>query len=188
MKLFKNVGVEDLKAILTDGILPISKTGNDNWEDSYRGNNSTEVVYLHHPTGKQNTFTQYGIVLVEVEIDDAKENKLSDIDANAGKYTEFIADEVKPENITAVYIPEILKDRVQEDVEGVADRITWVKMTANVDEDPASYKNFNIIAADAAMLNTFAKTTGVHTDAMGYFRGTLENGTVFDLYDVHYEI
>ncbi len=188
MKLFKNVGVEDLKAILTEGILPISKTGNDNWEEGNRGNNSTEVVYLHRPTGKQNTFTQYGIALVEVEIDDAKENKLSDIDANIGKYTEFIADEVKPENITAVYIPEILKDRVQDDIKDVADRITWVKMTADVDEDPASYENFNIIAADDETLDLFAKTTSVHTDAMSYFTGTREDRVVFHLYDVRYEI
>lgn len=188
MKLFKNVGVEDLKAILTEGILPIAKTGNDNWEEGNRVNNSTEVVYLHTPTGEQNTFAQYGLALVEVEIDDAKENPMAEIDSNQGKYIEFVADEVKPENITAVYIPEILKDRVQDDVKDVADRITWVKMTAKVDEDPASYANFNLIAADAVTLDTFAKTTSIHTDEMGYFRGTLENRTVFELYDVHYEI
>lgn len=33
MKLFKNVGIEDLESILKNGILPISETGNDNWEE-----------------------------------------------------------------------------------------------------------------------------------------------------------
>lgn len=190
MKLFKNVGVEDLKAILTEGILPISKTGNDNWEEGLRGSNSTEVVYLHLPTGKKNTFTQYGIALVEVEIDDAKENQMSEIDGNIGKYTEFITDEVKPENITAVYIPEILKDRVSEDVKDVADRITWVKITAEM--DPPSHKlgdgDFDTIPVDDETLDLFVRTTGVHTDDMDYFTGEREDRTVFHLYDVRYEI
>ena len=49
MKLFKNVGLQELKDILNYGILPISITGNDNWEENYRSNNSREVVYLFKP-------------------------------------------------------------------------------------------------------------------------------------------
>lgn len=46
MKLYKNVDILDLNNILKNGILPISKTGNDNWSENKRSNNSKDVVYL----------------------------------------------------------------------------------------------------------------------------------------------
>lgn len=58
MKLYKNVDIIDLNNILKDGILPISKTGNDNWSENKRSNNSKDVVYL---------FSEIDVKFVDVE-------------------------------------------------------------------------------------------------------------------------
>lgn len=101
LKLYKVVDKEDLEKILKEGILPISKTGNDNWEGNRRADNSTEVVYLFKPLTDQLNFTQYGDVLLEVETT-AYKNEILPGDRNRGKYEEFITYEVKPEEIKGV--------------------------------------------------------------------------------------
>ena len=101
MKLYKNVSSEDLDKILKEGILPISKTGNDNWEGNRRANNSTEVVYLFNPTSEVKSFTQYGDVVLEVEVE-AYRNEIASNDSNRGQYEEYIVAEVKPEEIVGV--------------------------------------------------------------------------------------
>ena len=101
LKLYKIVAREDLEKILKEGILPISKTGNDNWEGNRRADNSTEVVYLFKPLTDQLNFTQYGDVLLEVETT-AYKNEILPGDRNRGKYEEFITYEVKPEEIKGV--------------------------------------------------------------------------------------
>lgn len=101
MKLYKNVSSEDLEKILKEGILPISKTGNDNWEGNRRANNSTEVVYLFNPTTDITSFTQYGDVVLEVEVE-AYRNEIAPNDSNRGQYEEYIVAEVKPEQIIGV--------------------------------------------------------------------------------------
>ena len=101
LRLYKVVDKEDLEKILKEGILPISKTGNDNWEGNRRADNSTEVVYLFNPLTDQLNFTQYGDVLLEVETT-AYRNEILPGDRNRGKYEEFIAYEVKPEEIKGV--------------------------------------------------------------------------------------
>lgn len=101
LKLYKIVAREDLDKILKEVILPISKTGNDNWEGNRRADNSKEVVYLFNPLTDQLNFTQYGDVLLEVETT-AYKNEILPGDRNRGKYEEFIAFEVKPEEIKGV--------------------------------------------------------------------------------------
>lgn len=101
LKLYKVVAKEDLGKILKEGILPISKTGNNNWEGNRRADNSTEVVYLFNPLTEQLNFTQYGDVILEVETT-AYKNEIAPKDVNAGKYEEFITFEVKPEEIKGV--------------------------------------------------------------------------------------
>lgn len=101
MKLYKNVSSEDLEKILKEGILPISKTGNDNWEGNRRANNSTEVVYLFNPTSEVKSFTQYGDVVLEVEVE-AYRNEIAPNDSNRDMYEEYIVAEVKPEEIVGV--------------------------------------------------------------------------------------
>ena len=101
LKLYKIVDREDLDKILKEGILPISKTGNNNWENNRRADNSTEVVYLFKPLTDQLNFSQYGDVLLEVETT-AYKNEILPGDKNRGKYEEFITYEVKPEEIKKV--------------------------------------------------------------------------------------
>ena len=101
MKLYKNVSSEDLEKILKEGILPISKTGNDNWEGNRRANNSAEVVYLFNPTSEVKSFSQYGDVVLEVEVE-AYRNEIAPNDSNRGQYEEYIVAEVKPEEIVGV--------------------------------------------------------------------------------------
>ena len=101
LKLYKIVDKEDLDKILKEGILPISKTGNNNWEGNRRADNSTEVVYLFKPLTEQLNFSQYGDVLLEVETT-AYKNEILPGDRNRGKYEEFITFKVKPEEIKGV--------------------------------------------------------------------------------------
>lgn len=103
MKLYKVVSSEDLEKILKQGILPISKTGNDNWDNDGRANNSTEVVYLFNPLTDKKDFTQYGDVLLTVETT-AYKNEVEPGDVNKGKYEEYITYEVKPEEIINVEV------------------------------------------------------------------------------------
>ncbi|WP_448912634.1 hypothetical protein [Gemella sp.] len=101
LKLYKVVAKEDLEKILKEGILPISKTGNNNWEGNRRADNSTEVVYLFNPLTEQLNFSQYGDVILEVETI-AYKNEIAPNDVNVDKYEEFITYEVKPEEIKGV--------------------------------------------------------------------------------------
>lgn len=111
MKLYKNVDLKDLEKILSEGILPISKTGND-WDGGKRVNNSKDVVYLAKPKSRFNSFTGYGDVLLEVETDSARSNKLSDLDVNWTMYDEYVADEIPSNEIINIYIPEKMKTEV----------------------------------------------------------------------------
>ena len=65
--LYKNVDLCDLESILEKGFLSLNESNNQNWSNNKRSNNSNDVVYLFDPKTKQNTFTQYGIVLLEVD-------------------------------------------------------------------------------------------------------------------------
>lgn len=130
MKLFKNVGLQELKDILKNGILPISITGNDNWEENYRSNNSREVVYLFSPKTEFNTFMQYGLVLLEIETKNAVKTEFMPNDVNKDYYDEYIKKEIKPEEIKKIYIPKIFKKQINktEFLNGIEDRITWVEL------------------------------------------------------------
>lgn len=181
MKLYKNVDLVDLNNILNQGILPISKTGNDNWDDYKRVENSKECVYLFKPLTEQNAFPKYGMVLLEVEVNNAKKNKLEDYDANIGKYDEYICEEVAPENIKNVYVPEIFKERIIE--EGLFnERMIFVKINAK------TYSENGLIEATEKVLKRFAETSPLNTDVCNFFRGINENRIMIDLYDVSYKI
>lgn len=135
MKLFKNVDIKDLPAILRDGILPISVTGNDNWDDGRRAENSREVVYLFDAE-RGSSFINYGAALIEVDVDGATVNGIGESDANAGAYTEYIVDRVDAADIVAVYVPEIFAACVPAEI---ADRVTAVGIRAKL-FDGAKYR------------------------------------------------
>jgi len=183
MILFKNVDLIDLPAILEKGILPISKTGNNNWEDNKRVNNSKEHVYLFSPIeGKKHSFVQYGIVLLEVDVPLAKESKMAENDSNQGEYLEYIVEEVKPDEIKRVYIPSLFKEypcvetmgneyypdpyKIVEEFDSITkEKIVFIEITAQI------YKEGKYIDADKEELIKFAKTCGniEETNSCGYY-------------------
>ncbi len=203
---FKNVDICDLPSILKKGILSMNASGNDNWASGKRANNSRDVVYLFRPTGYENSFVQYGAALLEVEVDGV-ENELLDGDINKGKYKEYICDTVPPENIIAVYIPKIFKDRMS----FRHPKIKFVYMEAKIfsgdlyksnlekygkrgflgliDFDPSFNQELNYEQCDDYMLDIFAQTTNFEDSSMNrYFRGILPDRKVFDLEYIHYDI
>lgn len=204
---FKNVDICDLPSILKKGILSMNASKNYNWSRGKRANNSKDVVYLFRPTGFENSFVQYGIALLEVEVDGV-ENELLDRDINKGKYIEYICDYVPPENIISVYIPKIFKDRIK----FKHPKIKFVNMEAKIFSSSlynSNVKKFgkpgflgliefdddfddelNYEKCDDDMLKLFAKTASIEDSSAGngYFRGTFPNGEVFDLNYIHYDI
>lgn len=203
---YKNVDICDLPSILSKGILSLNASGNDNWGDGHRVNNSRDVVYLFRPTGYENSFVNYGAALLEVEVDGI-ENGMLEQDINRGKYIEYICDCVPPENILAVYIPEIFKDKVSYR----HPKIKWCGMEAKVFSSELWGKNAEMygektkygytlpldfdeskhyVDVDDDMLQQFADTVSNIDDSSAwmYFRGLWPNRDVFDLKYIHYDI
>lgn len=137
MKLYKNVDIKDLGSILKNGILSMDVCGNNNWKDGLRSNNATDVVYLFKALPyKRNYFPQYGKALIECDVDNAKPNEFSPNDVNKGLYEEYITDEVKPQDIKAVYIPKAYSDEVtvSSDLIKYVDFISAINSVPNCDD------------------------------------------------------
>lgn len=182
MKLYKNVDLCDLDKILEEGILPISVTGNDNWDSGKRASNANDVVYLSSPKTTTNSFTEYGIVLLEVEVE-ARKVEVPQGDNHEDLYDEYIIDSVSPSQIVNIYIPEIFKGKVEAANINAFDKITFVKMSAKC------FKNMEKTDADDEDLKQFSETVEriYRASDWMYFRGTKASGEVFDLYDITYE-
>jgi len=179
MKLFKNIDVCDLSKILKEGILPICKTKNNNWSDNRRANNSKDVVYLFAPKNQnQNSFPEYGIVLLELEVKNPIKIETLKNDPHNEVYDEYIVKAVNKEDIKKIYIPLIFKERLK--LNPIL-KITWVEMKA-------SYYNSNddFINASEEILKQFAKTTELNSQEFNYFRGIYENKEIIDLYNISY--
>ena len=203
---YKNVDICDLPSILSKGILSLNQSNNDNWNNGKRVDNSRDVVYLFRPTGYENSFVQYGVALLEVEVN-GKENEMVDNDVNKGKYIEYVCDCVPPENIKAVYIPKIFKDKISYH----NSKIKWVDMEAKI-YSPALAKmnqdkygkidswglitysdeyddSFDYENCNDELLKIFADTAKIEdSSAYNYFRGQLPNREVIDLKYIHYDI
>ena len=182
MKLYKNVDLCDLDKILEEGILPLSVTGNNNWDSDKRASNANDVVYLSNPKTSTNSFPEYGIVLLEVEVE-AQKSEVPQGDNHEDLYDEYIIDSVSPSQIVKIYIPEILKGKVESTNINSFDRITFVQMSAKC------FKNMEKTDADEADLKQFSETVEriYRASDWMYFRGTKANGEVFDLYDITYK-
>ena len=190
MKLYKNVDIADLPAILAQGILSADACGNYNWDDSRRVNNPTDIVYLHDAPGGR-SFTNYGAALVEVETD-ATRNEFMANDTHKGEYTEYICKAVKPEEIKAVYIPAQLMELVDVQDERVKPCGVTAKVFDHIERDPADEWGLNstmIYRAAEPELIDRVYATGEHftTQRYNYGRGISENGTMIDLKDIRYE-
>ena len=191
MILYHNADYKDLPSILKDGILPMSETGNNRWNNKKRADNSQNVVYLFNPIGKQNSFFQYGICLIEVDTD-ATEKTLDESDYNHGKYTEYVAESVPVNQIKAVYIPNIFMERISSELDSeILAKITWCDLYAEeVDEYIETgfckgYLTYKKVSDER--LSIFAKTAELKVDGFNYFRGVDETNHMIDLYNIIYK-
>lgn len=177
MILYKNVDICNLNSIIKNGILSMDECHNNNWEEGKRADNDTSVVYLFKPSGKCNSFPEYGTVLLEVDCD-ATENQMSGNDMHKNKYTEYVIGRVKPDEIRKVIIPTIFKDYI--DVPDGID-VVWCDLKADF------YGNAGYEMCSNDLLEAFAKTAKL-TDSsdFNFFRGTNEDRTMIDLYNVQY--
>ena len=182
MILYKNVDIKDLESILTKGILSLNVSGNNNWDDGKRADNSCDVVYLFRSLTEENSFCNYGVALLEIDIPDdkIKENQLLENDRYNGKYIEYITDEVSVQYIKTIYIPELFKNRIDLP-ENILSKITWCGMKANYYGDSGREN------CPDEVLKQFAKTAEI-MDASGFnfFRGVTDRRTMIDLYDIQY--
>lgn len=186
MILYKNVDLIDLISIMEKGILPLDECENNNWEEGKRADNRTDVVYLFSPSAPEvkNSFINYGLALLEVDIESATENELTSCDVNAGKYTEYITDKVSPEQIKAIYLPDFLKERIidldNEDKLLPNYPITWCHMDFSEWDRPFTPDRLKI----------FADTANLSTSQINYFRGVDERRHMIDIDKDHivYEI
>lgn len=183
MKLYKNVDIKDIESICKNGILPASVCKNYNWENDNRGAGSLDVVYLAKYIGDLNTAVQYGLALVEVEIeeDKVKENALTPYDVNADLYEEYICDEVPANKITAIYVPEVVKEFI-EIPKSVEEKITWCKMTAVCYDE-----NDKLAEMTEQKLRKFMSEVQEFTSSgFNYLRAYTPENTVDDIYKVRY--
>lgn len=170
MKLFKNVDILDLENIMRDGILPISKTGNDNWGENKRSNNSKDVVYLFEAINQGDSFMHYGLALIEVDINNAILNEIDDFDINKGEY---IASEVSVSNIKGIYIPKIFEEplRAKYEVDFSEIDVKFVDVEFLV----YSPELGEYILADDEDKSIFIDAANLSTSDFNYLRGIKNN-------------
>lgn len=179
MKLYKNIDVCDIEKILQEGILSIEKCGNDNWGENKRTRNSKSVVYLFNPKSEINSFPEYGVVLLECNVE-AFENEIGEKDCHKNLYDEYITSRVRPEQITNVYIPKLFKNRIALPKD-IMSKITWCDLKAN------HYNENGKENCPDDVLEQFAKTAEImDASEFNFFRGRTEKKNMIDLYDVQY--
>ena len=169
MKLYKNVDLCDLKSIIKNGILSANECNNFNWEDDGRADNSYDLVYLFEPISDFNTFVKYGLVLLEVEVENAKKSEFVVGDVNKDKYNEYVVDRVLPNQITKIIIPSNFKEKIKEIIsKEIFNKITWCD-TYYVEtvEDTSFYNSVdspaNVFKNDGNRLHEFAFNCGLNT-------------------------
>lgn len=180
MRLFKNVDLCDLQSILSKGILSLDDCGNNNWIGHRRANNVTDKVYLFSPINSENSFINYGIVLLEVDVE-AEPSEMTDHDAYIGKYNEYICDIVKPEQIIAAYIPAIFKDKITFQ----NSKIKYVEISADwCNEDVVPWVTEK---CSEEVLKRFAETANFEcSNDYNFFRGMTEKRHMIDLKNLRY--
>ena len=182
MILYKNVDIKDLESILTKGILSLNVSGNNNWDDGKRADNSCDVVYLFRPLTEENSFCNYGVALLEIDIPDdkIKENQLLENDRYNGKYVEYITNKVEADYIKSIYIPKLFKNRINLSEE-IISKITWCEIRTNYYGDDGKEN------CPVEVLEQFAKTAEImDASSFNFFRGVSEKREMIDLYDIQY--
>ena len=173
MKLYKNVDIKDLESILEKGILSLNESGNDNWGENYRANNSRDVVYLFNPLTEVNSYADtYGMALIEVEVEATKREILKG-DPHINDYEEYTCSRVLPEQIVNIYVPKYVT------VDN--DKVT----PCEVEFDYFTENGFK--KAPQKIIDIFFETTEVISYELNYFRGILNNRFI-DVKNVKYII
>lgn len=172
MKLYKNVDIEDLEKILAEGILPISVTGNDNWAEGKRTDNSKDKVFLFEEKRHGDSFVGYGLALIEVEVQEAELSEFTTYDVWQDFYTEYVVDRVKPEEIKAVYLPNIFDYG-----NSIEDKKIQL---VDVEFDYYNYKSGEYEAASKDIKEMFSKTARLSTYEFNYLRGKSSKGRIVD--------
>ena len=178
---YKNVDIKDLESILSKGILSLNVSGNNNWDEGKRADNSCNVVYLFKPLTEESSFCNYGVALLEIDIHDdkIKENQLLENDRYNGKYVEYITDKVEVNCIKSIYIPKLFKKRVDLPIE-IMSKITWCDIKANHYGDGKE-------SCPDEVLKQFADTAEImDSSEFNFFRGMTDKRTMIDLYDIQY--
>lgn len=179
MKLFKNVDIEDLDKILKEGILPISKTGNNNWGSNNRAKNSEDVVYLFNPVKKNTAMVTYGLALIEVETTNATQVEFSEFDSWGEHYSEYITDEIPVSEIKAVYLPNIFNYSERPvDLSNPLIKLVDVEFFAWSNE----FKNMS--PASTERKSALAKTNRISTYDFNYLRIKENDNSISDVSDV----
>lgn len=182
MKLYANAPIEVLDEIIKDGLQPMSITGNNNWAEGKRADNSKDLVYLFSPISNRNYFPKYGLVLLEIEIEEVEEVEFSANDKNTRNYREFTAKEVPPALIKRIIIPSFLKDRVSQDYD-LPLEITWIDTKSlSWDEELDELSE-----TSEEIYKKFADTAEIEI-GFNYFRGENEDGTIIDLENIELDI
>lgn len=171
MKLYKNVDINDLNNILENGILPISVTGNDNWSHDNRVDNSKDVVYLFDALNHGDTFVNYGLALTELEVE-ATRNEMSEEDVNRGSYIEYICNEVKPNQILNIYIPNFVNYNDP--------RVTKVDYSCETYVEDKESKECKMVELTGALKERFEETCKISTNDINYIRGVNLDNTMID--------
>lgn len=172
MELYKNVDILDLENIMRGGILPIDVTGNNNWEESRRSNNATDVVYLFKKNNIGDSFTTYGLVLLKIEVD-AKPNEIDKYDIHKGEYEEYIVSEVPVSAIKAIYIPKIFKNKITKEYN--IDLSEYDIKYVDVEFKVYSIEENRYVVADKQVQDIYVKTANISTFDFNYLRGITNN-------------
>lgn len=198
MVLFHNTDLNNLNSIVEKGLLSSNECGVNNWDEGKRAKNSADVVYLFEPIGRQNSFSNLGIALIEAEVDPEaiSESELAINDFGRGKYNEYTVEKVAPERIKAIYIPKVFKNRISGLSEKVLEKVVWCEMNAKVFdhcEETGEIGDFGIpktrsIFRDATSdeLELFGRTAEMSVCGFNFFRGMNDDRTMLDLDEIVY--
>lgn len=190
MRLYHNADIQDIENILRQGLLPLSETSNDRWDNGKRANNRDDVVYLFSSKGEQNSFVSYGLCLVEVDVDDYIHSEMLENDKYCGQYDEYTTPRVDVINIKNVYVPRVFKYRLENMLsKEMIDKIKWCEIEVDTYGSYDFENNKHIyVPLKGEKLEQFVKTAELRVDYFNYFRGENEDNTMIDVYNVRYKL
>ena len=164
---YSNCDIKDLNEILVEGLLPISITNNNGWENDNRADNSCDKVYMFQPKTSLNSFIEYGMARLTIESTGKLEiSELEEFDHHEDLYVEIVADKISAKDIVAVTLPKFLKNRIEAEYPELSNnsKITYKSCYAKV-----FYENGDVKIAGDKELSDLAGVK-LNTCEYGYCR------------------